>query len=133
MKAINIIAKLLFIIVLNTSFLYAQGNIYHENNLKVKTMQNTKLKTYVIERDIPKAGNFTLEDLKGISQISCGVLQEMGSDRIQWLHSYVTENKIYCVYRAENKEAIKEHDKLLKNMTKKEDFLQIPLANYPQR
>ncbi len=111
MKAINIITKMLFIIVLSTSFSYAQSSKNQTNNLIVKTMENTKLKTYVIERETPKAGNFTLEELKGISQTSCGVLQEMGADRIQWLHSYVTENKIYCVYRAENKEAIKEHAK----------------------
>ena len=109
MKAINFITKLLFIIVLSTTFSYAQSDKNQTNNLKVKTMEDTKLKTYVIERDIPKAGNFTVEELKGISKTSCGVLLEMGSDRIQWLHSYVTENKIYCIYKAVSKEAVKEH------------------------
>ncbi len=55
---------------------------------------------YVIEREIPGAGNLTEEQLKGISQTSCGVLEKMGSE-IQWLHSYVTGDKIYCVYRTE--------------------------------
>lgn len=63
---------------------------------------------YVIEREIPNAGKMTPEQLKAISQISCGVLREMGS-QIQWVHSYVTENNIYCVYIAPNKEMIMEH------------------------
>ena len=65
---------------------------------------------YVIEREIPNAGKMTAEELKNISQISCGVLKEMGSE-IQWLHSYVAENKIYCVYTAPNKEMVVEHAK----------------------
>ncbi len=67
------------------------------------------MKTYVIERDIPDAGKFTTEDLVGISKKSCSVLDEMGSENIQWLHSYVTENKIYCIYKAQNKELLREH------------------------
>ena len=66
------------------------------------------MNTYLIERDIPNAGQFTAEDLKGISQKSCSVLTEMGPD-IQWLQSYVTGNKIFCVYKAENEELIREH------------------------
>jgi hypothetical protein len=65
---------------------------------------------YVIEREIPNAGKLTAAELKGISQISCGVLSKMGS-QIQWEHSYVTENKIYCVYIAPNKEMVLEHAK----------------------
>lgn len=68
------------------------------------------MKTYVIEREIPNAGKLTPAELKAISQTSCGVLKEMGP-RIQWQHSYVTGNKIYCVYKAENIELIKEHAK----------------------
>jgi len=66
------------------------------------------MKTYVIERSIPEAGNLTAEQLKGISQTSCTVLKEMGPS-IEWQHSYVTGDKIYCVYKAENKKLIKEH------------------------
>jgi hypothetical protein len=68
------------------------------------------MKTYLIEREIPNAGKFTPEELKTISQKSCSVLKEMGP-KIQWVHSYVTGNKIYCIYKAENEELIKEHAK----------------------
>ncbi|KIC63360.1 DUF4242 domain-containing protein [Chryseobacterium camelliae] len=63
---------------------------------------------YVIEREIPGAGQLTAEQLKGISQTSCGVLSKMGS-QIQWLQSYVTGDKIYCVYIAPNEEMVREH------------------------
>ena len=63
---------------------------------------------YVIEREIPGAGQFTGEDLKGISQKSCSVLQDLGSD-IAWLHSYVTDDKIYCIYEASNEDLIRKH------------------------
>ncbi len=63
---------------------------------------------YIIEREIPGAGAFSAEQLKAISQTSCGVLIKMGS-KIQWIHSYVTTDKIYCVYIAPNKEMILEH------------------------
>lgn len=65
---------------------------------------------YVIEREIPEAGNLSTEELKSISQTSCGVLQNMGT-QIQWVHSYVAEDKIYCVYIAPNKEMVREHAK----------------------
>lgn len=65
---------------------------------------------YVIEREIPGAGQFTGEDLKGISQKSCSVLRELGPD-IQWMHSYVTDDKIYCVYRASDEDLITQHAK----------------------
>jgi len=63
---------------------------------------------YVIERELPGAGSMSGEDLKGISQTSCGVLNEMGP-QIQWLESQVTDDKIYCTYIAPNQEAIREH------------------------
>lgn len=66
---------------------------------------------YVIEREIPGAGRLSAEELKGISEASCNVLRKMGSE-IQWIHSYVAENKIYCVYVAPNEEMILEHAKL---------------------
>ncbi|MBE9489083.1 MAG: DUF4242 domain-containing protein [Bacteroidetes bacterium] len=65
---------------------------------------------YVIEREIPGAGNLTAEELKAISQTSCGVLDKMGSE-IDWLHSYVTGDKIYCVYMATSEELVREHAK----------------------
>lgn len=63
---------------------------------------------YVIEREIPGAGELTPEQLQGISQTSCGILNRMGP-QIQWLHSYVTGDKVYCIYIAPNEAAIKEH------------------------
>lgn len=68
------------------------------------------MKTYLIERDLPGAGKLTGEQLKAISQKSCDVLEGMGPE-IQWIQSYVTDNKIFCVYRAENEDLIREHAK----------------------
>lgn len=65
---------------------------------------------YVIERDIPGAGNLTPQQLQGISQTSCGVLSNMGP-QIQWLQSYVTGDKVYCVYIAPNEQMVLEHAK----------------------
>ena len=76
----------------------------------LKTTTPTEMKSYLIEREIPGAGKLTSEQLKGISQTSCTVLKEMGP-RIQWIHSYVTGNKIYCIYKAESEELIREHAK----------------------
>ena len=63
---------------------------------------------YIIEREIPGAGNLSASDLQGISQKSCGVLQEMGP-KIQWVQSYVTGDKVYCVYIAPNADVVREH------------------------
>jgi Nickel responsive protein SCO4226-like len=63
---------------------------------------------FVIEREIPGAGKLTPAELHGISQKSCGVLREMGS-QIQWLESYVTDDKVYCVYIAPDEAAVREH------------------------
>lgn len=65
---------------------------------------------FVIEREIPGAGNLTPEQLKAISQTSCGVLTNMGP-QINWIHSYVTGDKIYCIYHALNEEMVREHAK----------------------
>jgi uncharacterized protein DUF4242 len=63
---------------------------------------------YVIEREIPGAGVIPPADLQSISQKSCSVLNGLGS-QIQWVHSYVTDDKIYCIYIAPNKEMVLEH------------------------
>jgi hypothetical protein len=63
---------------------------------------------FVIEREIPGAGKLSLQELQAISQKSCSVLNAMGP-QIQWVHSYVTDDKIYCVYVAPNEEAVREH------------------------
>jgi hypothetical protein len=63
---------------------------------------------FVIEREIPGAGSLTPAQLQAISQKSCGVLREMGPE-IQWVHSYVTGDKTYCIYIAPNEEMVREH------------------------
>jgi hypothetical protein len=63
---------------------------------------------FVIEREMPGAGALGAEDLKGASQASCSVLRELGPE-IQWVHSYVTDNKIYCIYRSPSEELIRQH------------------------
>jgi hypothetical protein len=63
---------------------------------------------YVIERAIPGIGASKAAELQAISQKSCGVLQELGPD-VQWLHSYVTDDKIYCVYHAVSEDLVREH------------------------
>ena len=76
------------------------------NETKIK--KEAIMKMYLIEREIPGAGKLTPEQLKAISQTSCGVIKEMGPV-IKWIHSYVTGDKIYCIYQAENEKLIKEH------------------------
>jgi hypothetical protein len=100
LKQIGIILSLFLLMGFATKAQSANDN---------SSSNSSELKTYVIEREIPGAGAFTAEQLKGISQKSCGVLKEMHD--IQWVHSYVTGNKIYCVYKAKNAELIKEHAK----------------------
>ena len=63
---------------------------------------------YVIEREVPGAGKLSPEELRAISQKSCSVLNAMGPE-IQWVQSYVTDNKVYCVYIAPNEEAVRKH------------------------
>lgn len=66
---------------------------------------------YVIERDIPGAGKLSPQELHAISQKSCGILSKMGP-QIQWLESYVTADKLYCVYIAPNEEMVREHARM---------------------
>jgi hypothetical protein len=63
---------------------------------------------YVIEREIPGAGDLSMDELHAISQKSCSVLQDMGP-QVQWVQSYVTDNKIYCVYIAPDEASVREH------------------------
>jgi hypothetical protein len=105
------ILKLVLIMAIATTTF----NVMGQEKAVVKGLKN-ELKTpnehmYVIEREIPGAGKLTGEELQAISQTSCGVLSEMGDDNIKWLHSYVTGDKIYCVYLAKNEELVKEHAK----------------------
>lgn len=86
------------------------SNATAQNNNPTSDKNQPVLKTYLIERDIPGAGQLTTTDLKGISQKSCTVLKEMGSG-ISWVQSFVTGNKIFCVYHAENESLLREHAK----------------------
>ncbi len=63
---------------------------------------------FVIEREMPGAGQLSPEELKGASQGSCSVLRDLGPE-IQWVHSYVTDDKIYCIYRAPSEDLIRQH------------------------
>lgn len=106
MKLINY-RSLVLIMMLFTGY---ASNAQTASSNHSSTTKTNSMKTYLIERDIPGAGKFTPEQLKTISQKSCDVLKEMGP-HIEWIQSYVTDNKIYCVYKAENEELIREHAK----------------------
>lgn len=106
MKQITNHLKLLTVLFLFTG--YAATAQTKKQTQHSKTSNKTEMKTFVIEREIPDAGKLTPEQLKAASQKSCSVLTEMGPD-ILWDHSYVTANKIYCVYKAKNAELIREH------------------------
>jgi hypothetical protein len=73
-----------------------------------KPAGGTPMPKYVIERDIPGAGQLSPAELQAVSQRSCAVLEQMGP-RIQWQHSYVTGDKLYCIYLAENEQLLREH------------------------
>lgn len=107
MKPITNTLAILFVLLLADLTSTAQKT--NETNHS-KTTNATEMKTYLIEREIPDAGKFTPVELKSISQKSCSVLKGMGP-QIQWVHSYVTGNKIFCIYKAENEELIREHAK----------------------
>jgi len=107
MKTFKITALLLVIILLTGMIAKAQTTTAKDSSSK---SNSTTMKTYLIERDIPNAGKLTPAQLKAISQKSCSVLQHMGP-QIQWIQSYVTGNKIFCVYKAENEDLIREHAK----------------------
>ena len=74
-------------------------------------LQKNYMPKYVVERSIPGAGKLTQEQLQDLSNHSFKVLSEMGNKGIQWQHSYVTDDKIYCVYIADNEEILIEHGK----------------------
>lgn len=108
MKKILTGSTLLFAFLLLFAFTGNAQTASLTDKSKIKNQSNMKM--YVIEREIPGLGQYTPEQLKSASQTSCNVLKGMGP-KIEWIHSYVTGNKLYCVYRAENVELIKEHAK----------------------
>lgn len=103
-SAIILLAGLLMGMV---SYSQDQAEVPAKTNRDILQKKKT-MKTYVIEREIPNAGKLTQEELRGISQKSNEVVAEMGP-AIEWQHSYVTDDKVFCVYRAENEELLKEH------------------------
>jgi cell division inhibitor SulA len=74
----------------------------------INSKEKVILPKYVIERELPGAGQLTPEQLQAVSQTSCGVLRNLGPE-IQWVQSYVTDDKIYCIYIAPNEQLIREH------------------------
>jgi Protein of unknown function (DUF4242) len=97
--------------VLSLILMFGSLTVYAQTAAASKTKNEKSMKnmnTYVIEREIPNAGNLTAEELLGISQKSCSVLKELGPD-IEWVQSYVTDSKIFCIYKAENEEILRTH------------------------
>lgn len=74
----------------------------------IARLQGAAVPKYVIERDIPNAGKLSAEELKGVSEKSCSVLRNLGPE-IQWVESFVTDDKVYCIYIAPNEQIIREH------------------------
>jgi hypothetical protein len=87
---------------------WSSGRMLRTDRPEPVSSTEVPMPQYVIERDLPRAGKLSPAELKAISQKSLGVLSQMGT-QIQWVHSYVTGDKIYCVYRAPNKEMLREH------------------------
>jgi hypothetical protein len=103
----KITLAMLFVILFGSTIAFSQ-TASATNPKKEKSMTTKKMNTYVIERQIPNVGQSTAAELQSISQKSCSVLKELGPE-IEWIQSYVTENKIFCVYKAENEEILRTH------------------------
>jgi hypothetical protein len=104
MKTTETISMLLLVLFSTVSALAQTASSKSGKSLT----KETEMKTYVIEREIPGAGDLNAEELKSISQKSCSVLKELGPG-IEWVQSYVTDDKIYCIYRAQNEEILRVH------------------------
>lgn len=109
MKIFKRVLAIMLFMVIYSGMVLAQEVETVKSKKDTTALAQQTMKTYVIERDVPDAGKLTAEDLKAISQTSCNILNNMDQNNIQWLHSYVTENKVFCVYRAKNEELIKKH------------------------
>jgi len=86
----------------------AAQTLHERGNSARPYEKDTRMPKFVIEREIPGVSKLRPQELKAISQKSCGVLQAMGP-KIQWVQSFVTDNKIYCVYVAPDEETVREH------------------------
>ena len=69
------------------------------------------MKTYLIQRNLPKAGQLTMADKKAIAQRSCEVIEELGNENLQWIQTYVTDDNLWCVYKADDEQILREHAK----------------------
>jgi len=107
MKKLSNLRNWLLAAFIFTGFASSAQNTNSTNNSKTEKME---LKTFVIERDMPNVGDLNAAQLKSASQNSCKVIKDLGPG-IVWDHSYVTGNKIYCIYKAESEEIIREHAK----------------------
>lgn len=95
------------VVVLLTAFALPLSGLT-QVNYEFQLTRSSTMPQYVIERDLPGAGKLSAAELQAISRKSNDVLRKMGAE-IQWVQSYVTNDKIYCVYRAENEDAIRRH------------------------
>ena len=105
MKTLSISALLCMLLVFNCN-----NNEHSATHHLQAVLNQTDKQLFVIARNIPDADKLTSEQLEGISKTSCNVLDELGPD-IKWIHSYVSNDKIFCVYSAKNKALIEEHAK----------------------
>jgi len=69
------------------------------------------MKTYLIQRNLPNAGQLTLAGQKAIAQRSCAVIEELGHENLQWFHTYITKDNLWCVYKANDEQILREHAK----------------------
>jgi len=108
MLAPKILVSRLCFLLLAGLILIATGCKEKDQTKTVQAASLSVMPMFVIERDVPGAGKMDQQQLKDLSQKSCDILRQMGSD-IEWDHSYVTEDKIYCVYRAKDSSLIRKH------------------------
>ena len=108
MKTLKCSAILILIALISYQSVHGQEEAINVKMAGDQLEKKDPMKTYLIEREIPQAGELSGEQLKAISQQSCSVLKEMGPE-IQWLHSYVTDDKVYCLYKATDEDLIRKH------------------------
>ena len=84
---------------------------HHASFALSKTQKQNIMKTYLIKRTLPNAGKLTLAEKKSIAQRSNAVIKELGNENLQWLHSYITADNLWCIYKANNEQILKEHAK----------------------
>ncbi len=98
---------IMFIVFALTLFNCSEKDASYADKLNAEIINEHQM--FVIERQIPNAGSLTDEELKAISLSSCDIIDQIGKDKLSWLHSYVTANKVYCVYTARDENYIRQH------------------------